>query len=595
MASIHYRDYYPFEDNVVSWEIHDFKSVGSAKVDLTKGHLSIMTGANSIGKSSLLQSMLMVCQSMGYGELVLNGPLTKLGKPVDVVRSGSDSCSVVIDFKVSDTEDGLQQVSTARTFMKPVIARKHMDTTEVLSVDSLVLDNHNGKQFEISTLKSKSDDQLKCREILRDELGFVGAEIRLLKVKPSGDKQLNRTYVAFSGLRPIAVIKLRSKKEAIEESGRELKSILESKVRRFPRSNLLAFAIQELLDSGENIGIELDESSPLDAMQNSFSRYYRSLDDDEKSSVLGKLSSVSWKKREGTLLETGRYLPYLRYQYINDDKAINNDSLQLLSELLHGLTIAYSSIAGRVEYIGPLRDDPRVVSPLTEESGQNLPIGRKGEKAASVLLSSSGRKFLFGYPTEKEPKESTLAEAINAWSKYLGVASGVQASNMQQLGVSLHVTTNGVDERDLTMVGVGASQAIPILVGVLSASPRSIVVIEQPELHLHPSAQAKLADFFLYARPDLTFLIESHSEALVTRLRRRVVEYESLSERISILFFEKLNEEDGVTTRSLSIDEYGNLEYWPKGFMDAVQEDSRFILKTGLAKRKRARDSNANR
>ena len=84
--------------------------------------------------------------------------------------------------------------------------------------------------------------------------------------------------------------------------------------------------------------------------------------------------------------------------------------------------------------------------------------------------------------------------------------------------------------------------------------PESVVIIEQPELHLHPSAQAKLADFLLFARPDVTILIESHSEALITRLRRRVVENEALSNNISIQFFERDGANGGVVGHALEID-----------------------------------------
>ena len=192
-------------------------------------------------------------------------------------------------------------------------------------------------------------------------------------------------------------------------------------------------------------------------------------------------------------------------------------------------------------------------------------------------------------PEEREPREHKRQEIIDAWANYIGVAGSVRAMSMQKLGVGLFVSSSGNEGFDLTQVGVGASQVLPLLVGVLSAEPESIIAVEQPELHLHPSAQARIADFFLFARSNVTYLIESHSEAMITRIRRRVVEGTARPDGVNILFFERDDGLGGARSRVLELDEYGNLSEWPQGFMDAVDEDAQAIVQAVLLKRRERR------
>src|SRR5580698_5246676 len=108
---------------------------------------------------------------------------------------------------------------------------------------------------------------------------------------------------------------------------------------------------------------------------------------------------------------------------------------------------------------------------------------------------------------------------------------------MGKLGHELKVTTHGVERpHDLTNVGVGVSQVLPIVVMCLLAPVDSTMILEQPELHLHPAVQARLADFFLsIAKAGKQCIVETHSEYLINRLRLRSVQAmdDELSELVS--------------------------------------------------------------
>ncbi len=92
----------------------------------------------------------------------------------------------------------------------------------------------------------------------------------------------------------------------------------------------------------------------------------------------------------------------------------------------------------------------------------------------------------------------TLEAAVIDWLQYLGVANSVSSRDQGKLGHELKVALSDTDStHDLTHVGVGVSQVLPILVICLLADRDSTLVFEQPELHLHPKVQTLLGDFFL--------------------------------------------------------------------------------------------------
>lgn len=102
-------------------------------------------------------------------------------------------------------------------------------------------------------------------------------------------------------------------------------------------------------------------------------------------------------------------------------------------------------------------------------------------------------------------------------------------------------------------------------------------MLEQPELHLHPAVQSRLADFLLFARTDLRLVVETHSEYLITRIRRRVAEGARASKNIAVMFAER--DGDASNFRSLVLNDVGDFSDWPRGFFDTQDEDGRAIVR----------------
>jgi len=143
---------------------------------------------------------------------------------------------------------------------------------------------------------------------------------------------------------------------------------------------------------------------------------------------------------------------------------------------------------------------------------------------------------------------------------------------------------------NLTHVGVGVSQILPVLVMSLLAEPGSVLVFEQPEIHLHPKVQTLLADFLLsLSLNGKQCIVETHSEYLINRLRYRTARdrNQNLIETIRLYFVEKY---EGRSKYSpVQINEFGAIPNWPEGFFDESQQEIERILRAAMEKRRSAK------
>ena len=118
----------------------------------------------------------------------------------------------------------------------------------------------------------------------------------------------------------------------------------------------------------------------------------------------------------------------------------------------------------------------------------------------------------------------------------------------------------------ITDVGFGVSQILPVIVLCYYAPEGSTLILEQPEIHLHPRVQAGLADVFIDAAKTrgVQIIVESHSEHLLRRLQRRVAE-EQLSADETALYFAATKDGESLLT-TLELDLFGTIKNWPEGF-----------------------------
>jgi len=230
-------------------------------------------------------------------------------------------------------------------------------------------------------------------------------------------------------------------------------------------------------------------------------------------------------------------------------------------------TLAFEELFQRIHYLGPLREYPRRSYIWAGERPQD--VGRRGELAIPALLASRNLpKISLG----KGRKRQTIEERIAFWLKELGLIDEFQlksiAENRKEYEVRVRRSPNA-SEVLITDVGFGISQILPVLVLCYYAQEGSTIILEQPEIHLHPSVQAGLADIFIdvIKTRNIQILLESHSEHLLRRLQRRIAEeYKEMKNTDAALYFCEMSETGTSQLKPLELDEYGNINTWPVGF-----------------------------
>ena len=243
-----------------------------------------------------------------------------------------------------------------------------------------------------------------------------------------------------------------------------------------------------------------------------------------------------------------------------------------------------------LRYLGPLRDDPRPVYDIASSADPSH-VGYKGEYTAAVLDLFSNEVVDFVSPSDETFSVSRreLKDAVQAWLTHFAIADSFSTKEEGKLGHRLTIQSKGTSRQlDLTNVGVGVSQLMPIVVMARISDPGSILLFEQPELHLHPRVQQLLADFFLaVTKTGRQCIVETHSEYLINRLRRRIAESDwasDLKEKVGVYFVN--HTERGSTFQSIKINDYGAMPDWPIGFFDQGPSESDMILRAAQKKRK---------
>lgn len=267
------------------------------------------------------------------------------------------------------------------------------------------------------------------------------------------------------------------------------------------------------------------------------------------------------------------------------------------ADVLAEFPLQLERLLAGITYLGPLREPPRRTYSW---AGDTVPdVGHRGDLAIAALLAArqEGRKLNRGPNKRYESFDGLIAK----WLHELGVIDQFQVKQMGKGRKEYEVlvkTSKAAPEVKLTDVGFGVSQVLPALVQAFYARPDTTVWMEQPEIHLHPRVQANLADAFISAVQsgedskgrNVQLIIESHSEALLLRLQRRVAEGVIGKDDIAVYFVRQSGE--GVNLEALRLDMLGEIENWPDDFFG---DDMGDIAARTLAAIKRERQDGAGR
>ncbi|MGC1323742.1 MAG: DUF3696 domain-containing protein, partial [Candidatus Udaeobacter sp.] len=261
------------------------------------------------------------------------------------------------------------------------------------------------------------------------------------------------------------------------------------------------------------------------------------------------------------------------------------------ADFVQDFSLRMERLLRSISYLGPLRSKAQRLYYWT--GGEPESVGYSGENTISALLAAKDRKLNAG----KKKKYRLFQEFIAERLQQLELIDEFQLRQISahRKEYEVKVRTPGSPSWvDLPDVGFGVSQVLPVVVQCFYAPPRSVLFIEQPELHLHPRAQSHLADLFidvLQARSDgeerrIQLIIETHSEHFLNRLQRRIAEADPerpiSSEQVAAYFAYTTGNK--AKLEPLKLDLFGNIENWPDKFFGDSMNDL-FAMQKAAARR----------
>jgi len=232
----------------------------------------------------------------------------------------------------------------------------------------------------------------------------------------------------------------------------------------------------------------------------------------------------------------------------------------------------YESMMDSIYYLGPLREYPK--REYSWSGTRPVDVGLRGDQTIAAILSATARKEMRNvrYRSTLKPFE----EIIAYWLKHLKLIEEFRIDEIGN-GANLYKASVKRDSKSpyalLTDVGFGVSQVLPALVLLYYVPEGSTVIMEQPEIHLHPSVQSGLADVILTVAKsrNLQVIVESHSEHLLRRFQRRVAEEEFSSDELKMYFCNTVKGKSKL--QDLDLDLFGEILNWPKNFFgDEMKE-----------------------
>lgn len=258
------------------------------------------------------------------------------------------------------------------------------------------------------------------------------------------------------------------------------------------------------------------------------------------------------------------------------------------AEFVQDLNLSHEKLFNSIFYLGPLRTKAERLytwGGITPES-----VGFAGENTVAAILAARDRKISLGYSKQAKPLEEIIALKLKEMSLIEDFSVNPISEQRQEYEVKVR-TKGSKDWVDLPDAGFGISQVLPVLVQCFYAPAGSIILMEQPEIHLHPNAQSALADVMIDvinarengADRNIQIVIETHSEHFLRRLQRRIAEDSVSQEKVSA-YFANISKTP-ATLEPLQIDIFGNIQNWPENFFGDEISDIAEQAKAAMKKR----------
>ncbi|WP_095184169.1 AAA family ATPase [Pseudomonas sp. Irchel 3H9] len=526
--------------------------------------LTILLGPNSSGKSALINSLLMLSQSadslaISESPLRLNGHKTGMGETLNIVKDKNPNNKLSFTFTF-DPKDALRkQIGEAKSsttqnhetvvrYMGHLLELSRAKTPAYAKLNKKIEQQMEGARDTASNIPKAtmfSNDYIKLIKLYRTLVGdtkklrqmpeefiFLTEQASLMKIQDC--------FVAFLALPISKIAPLKVSYSFHYNKRKETLSVSE-----YVQYNKFGNIIFKFVKEGNNITITSDVIDQA-ALNRSRSEIIK----------LFSLDSLQVTKRAAPVA--------YGFGGFSSFKGSTSPFAALITQFID-ITSKHllSSLAGlQVNHVSPLRAFPQRYYLLDKSIHHTKLNALEGTELAEILKNN--------------PK---IKDNVNILFARFNI--GIDVEKVNDIIYKIVVNQNNVN-LELTDVGFGISQVLPILVQAYLSPKNSITIIEQPEIHLHPNMQAWLADALISIAliEQKRFIIESHSDAIIRRIRLRIVDESSelTEDHVKIYYLHRDSIGNCTNLDDIKISDNGDVS-WPKDFMDVEMRDTIEIQK----------------
>ncbi len=238
-----------------------------------------------------------------------------------------------------------------------------------------------------------------------------------------------------------------------------------------------------------------------------------------------------------------------------------------------------ADVLRRLTYLTAERVGPRDYYDLEDPATLQV-VGPRGENSVGLLFQRREQHVLSSLQIDAPP---VLRHQVNLRMRQFFPESSLEVrpvphTNLVTLGIR---TSDATDFHRPVHVGFGLTQVFPIIVAILTAAPNDLLLIENPEVHLHPAGQARMGQFLAEAaNAGVQIIVETHSDHVLNGIRRAVKSAQLPCEQVALHFFQARDEQvQQVVSPVIGPD--GRIDHWPAGFFDQYDRDLNYFADWG--------------
>lgn len=261
------------------------------------------------------------------------------------------------------------------------------------------------------------------------------------------------------------------------------------------------------------------------------------------------------------------------------------DVVRLISEPVPEPIYARSLFADNFQYLSAERIGPRTSFATSDYLvREHRQLGTRGEYTSHFLSLFEGQKIACDALAHPNVDAETLKVQVEAWMNEISPGVRVDVMSYPDIDVvSLQYSfVIGEQVSNLyrsTNVGFGITYTLPVVVALLSASPGALVLLENPEAHLHPQGQVRMGELMARAAScGIQIVVESHSDHILNGVRVAIRQGLLSPEQLRLYFLERTSHQMSSHIISPQIDHNGRIDQWPDGFFDEWEKTLEKLL-----------------